>query len=355
MKITFIAPYMSGRGGTETVVSSVLNNLISHYNDLKVTLLLTEKTRDKTWINYLDNRIHIIYPKIENKLTKAFSLFSYVARKNPDLVIILGANIIPYVEKLRKIFRKKFKILSWIQISLFTKKIPNPQNVTYADYHLAISSGIKQQLKSLSVPESKIFTIYDPVKPTKATIIRSRKSQKNKNKKLLYIGRIEFKEQKNIKELLDALSLVHGNWFLDIFGSGKDLKKCQEYAKKNNINNKIKWHGWADRPWEQIKEADVLLLTSTYEGFGMVLAEAISRGLPCISSNCPVGPNDIINKNNGFLYSPGNKKQLASSIQKIVNGYTFGSIESIKSSISELYEKNYFNRFFKDLDKITNH
>ncbi|MDE9571749.1 glycosyltransferase, partial [Xenorhabdus bovienii] len=84
----------------------------------------------------------------------------------------------------------------------------------------------------------------------------------------------------------------------------------------------IFWHGWVKEPWsfvqESIVEVSSLLLTSKNEGFPMVLGEAISYGIYCISSDCQTGTTDIIKKyRNGELYPVGDVKELAHILQCI--------------------------------------
>ena len=67
-----------------------------------------------------------------------------------------------------------------------------------------------------------------------------------------------------------------------------------------------------------------LLLTSRFEGFGLVLVEAISHGIPVISSDCETGPRDIVVEGiNGYLYKPGDLKEF---VEK-VNGLAMGKLK----------------------------
>jgi UDP-D-galactose:(glucosyl)LPS alpha-1,6-D-galactosyltransferase len=78
--------------------------------------------------------------------------------------------------------------------------------------------------------------------------------------------------------------------------------------------------GWQDDPWRATGSGSALVLTSAFEGFGMILLEAISRGLPCISSDCESGPTDIIEDGkNGWLYPVANVDRLAELMQRVVD------------------------------------
>jgi UDP-D-galactose:(glucosyl)LPS alpha-1,6-D-galactosyltransferase len=220
--------------------------------------------------------------------------------------------------------------------------------VPKADYHLAISSGIARQLRELYIPQERIFTIYNPVKPAEQIIPRP-----TSKTIFLYVGRIEFEGQKRVKDLLDALRDVTGNWYLDIFGSGTDLPKCQLYAEKLGLSNRITWHGWMNEPWKYIKKATSLILTSSYEGFGMVIAEAIAHGVYCISSDCETGPEDLIQEGkNGRLYKSGHLNDLQKLLQNLINNKELPDPVEIQKSIKKFYVGHYYTNFYNALSRI---
>ncbi|MGQ0911687.1 glycosyltransferase [Acinetobacter baumannii] len=127
-------------------------------------------------------------------------------------------------------------------------------------------------------------------------------------------------------------------------------------CKKLGIDHKIIFKGWFDQPWDYIEDASCLILASQYEGLPLVLAEAISYGIPCISSDCKFGPEDIIIPSvNGGLFEVGNVDQLAHMMEKFIeNPFDFRSSKEIevKNSISKLYEENYFKNLKKLVDSL---
>jgi UDP-D-galactose:(glucosyl)LPS alpha-1,6-D-galactosyltransferase len=95
------------------------------------------------------------------------------------------------------------------------------------------------------------------------------------------------------------------------------LKKL---ALELGISDRIEWTGWVHNPWAAIKAVSALVLTSQYKGFPMVLIESLIRGIPCLSSDCPTGPADIIIPGeNGWLYPLHNISQLTVLLQRIVD------------------------------------
>ncbi|KAE9556815.1 hypothetical protein ATN96_02075 [Companilactobacillus paralimentarius] len=82
----------------------------------------------------------------------------------------------------------------------------------------------------------------------------------------------------------------------------------------------------------------------------MVLAEAISVGIPVLSVDCDSGPSDIVNEKNGILVDKDDQSAFDVSLQKFINKeYLFRDSRKIKESISNFYSENYFNSFLKSL------
>lgn len=348
MKLAFVGEAVSGFGGMETVIQDVIqafcNNLQN--TDCKMFFFCRNDKMDKAWLNGIDYTCSFSNIKLGFlRRAKHINAFSYWLEKNkPDVVVCIDVVSCLYANKARKKVGLNFPVFSWPHFSLDHKK--HAECVNYADRHLAISSGIKKQMVAHGVPESAISLIYNPVEP-KSIIIPA--TEMNEQANFIYIGRMKFEGQKRIKDLLEGLSLVEGQWHLHVLGDGSDFEKCKAYGKELNIDKRITWYGWQSKPWEvvrkEIKKVSALLLTSSFEGFPMTLLEAMSYGVPCISANCISGPEDIIQPGiNGHMYQPGDIKGLAS----LLNKYTSGNIElvhdDIPSTISEFYSSTYFDR-----------
>jgi glycosyltransferase involved in cell wall biosynthesis len=81
---------------------------------------------------------------------------------------------------------------------------------------------------------------------------------------------------------------------------------------------------------EEFSKSSIFVLSSRFEGFGLVLAEAMSCGLPCVSFDCPFGPRDIITDGeDGFLVENGNIEALSKSIEQLI------ADENLRKSMGE--------------------
>lgn len=350
MDLTFITNKITGRGGTETVLVKVLNNLAENGNNVK--LVLSNLTPNKEWLDSLDSTIKIIYPQNSSKVSRLFYFFRiFMTGPQETNYVILSPNIIKLFSKLRSFTHKKCKLISWFHFSIANQNDYDPQNIVFADYHLAISSQIAKQMVELGIKKEQIFLIFNPAEHHKLLELPAAKDNK---KHLLYVGRVQKDGQKNIQELLRAMSLVDNSILLDVYGGGEDEEICKKLCRELNISDKVKWHGWTENVWETISNQPFsLILTSKFEGLPMVFLEAMSRGIPCISANFD-GYNDVIQEPlNGTFYHLGNVEECADKI--IAMSHKDYDPKEIQQSISKFYEEQYFANLHNVLEKITNY
>lgn len=348
MKITFICNKITGRGGTETVLVKVLNGLKKRGYDVR--LVLSNLTDDKKWLSRINSQINYVYPKNDSRLGRLLffaKIFKQV--KNKETFIILSPNLVRYFSLLERISHKQVTIVSWIHFSLDHQNFFNPKVLLSADYHLAISSAIKQQLVAMGVPDNRIFLIFNPA--DMHHMFRPH-SQDNKSH-LLYIGRVQQFGQKNLAELLSGIKQVSSDIILDVYGSGKDLRQCKNQCRTLGIQNRVVWHGWSNDVWKDINfKPMALILTSKFEGLPMVFLEAMSRGIPCISADFDGYDDVVVEKVNGFSYHLGNTTQLASTIEKTSEMKFIPS--EIQNSIEKYYSDDYYDRLENSLRIIEN-
>ncbi|MBD2822509.1 glycosyltransferase [Xenorhabdus sp. 42] len=356
-KKIIIAGYnVSGFGGMETVFNSFYRLLSSSEDNYEILFVFFEdtfKNPDDKWLG----EKKFVRVKSTTKNTKlkrlhfAYKFSKLILEHKPDHIISYES-VTCYISLWARRFSfKSINIFSWCHFNLHNSY--KPKYLLLADKHLAISSGIANRLHEMGTKIDDIYTIYNPVIPKIEVIQRP-----NDKAAFLYLGRIIFDGPKNLKELFHSISKVKGNWSLDIVGSGKnqEIEKLKELAILLKIENRIKWHGWQQNPWDYVKEniknVTCLLLTSSYEGFPMVLCESISYGVYVISSDCQTGPSDIIkDKINGELYPLNDINSLTTKLQSITDGKKLPEHSIIKESIAELYENKYTDRVISILDK----
>jgi glycosyltransferase involved in cell wall biosynthesis len=128
--------------------------------------------------------------------------------------------------------------------------------------------------------------------------------------------------QKGYDLLLHSWKLVyqqHPDWHLEIYGTIAAEYKLQELAESLDITNAVHFFKPVQDIQTKYLDASIYAMSSRFEGFGMVLIEAMACGVPCVSFDCPHGPADIITHGeDGFLIENGNIKQMSDAIIHLI-------------------------------------
>ncbi|WP_336220092.1 lipopolysaccharide 1,6-galactosyltransferase [Citrobacter amalonaticus] len=346
MKIAFVGEAVSGFGGMETVIRDVIHNFQTEHAEISCEMFFfcRHDKMDKAWLKGIDYTCSFSNIRLgffrRAKHIHAFS--QWLKKTKPDVVICIDVLSCLLASKAREKSAVSFVLFSWPHFSLDHKK--HAECITWADYHLAISSGIKEQMMARGIADQNITIVYNPVSRKTDIIPQPKDSQPAV---FLYVGRMKFEGQKRIKDLLDGLSRAEGEWHLHVIGDGSDFQKCQDYGQELGIADCITWHGWQISPWEvvkhDIKNVSALLLTSSFEGFPMTLLEAMSYGIPCISSDCMSGPRDMIRPGiNGDLYPPNNIDHFTLLLNEVIAGKRKYNNNIIPATIDNFYNEVYF-------------
>ena len=156
-----------------------------------------------------------------------------------------------------------------------------------------------------------------------------------REKRIVTVGRLV--SQKNQKLLLKAFREFHeqyDDYVLEIYGDGPLKKELEEYAKKNGIEDNVKFMGEVQDIKSAIYKAKMFVLTSDYEGMPNALMEAMAMGLPCISTNCRIGGPAYLIKDgiNGILVKTGDKIALNSAMGRIAEDEKFANEIALSAS-----------------------
>ena len=136
------------------------------------------------------------------------------------------------------------------------------------------------------------------------------------NKLVISVGRLTY--QKGFERLISTWKMVnkkHPDWNLAIYGTGEEERALRNQIKESRLENVITINPPTPDIYTKMQESSILVFPSRYEGFGLVLIEAMINGVPCISFDCPYGPSDIIdNGNDGYLIPNDNIQKMVDKI-----------------------------------------
>ncbi|GBG04987.1 glycosyltransferase [Lactobacillus rodentium] len=347
MKKAIVAvPYLSGKGGTETVIKNFYEAVVANDSEIDWKLVSFGGSKYLDWIKNWEKRVYNFSDKRIIQLGAYVTIMPNLLRKiikneKPDYFIATNPVIWNLASKFKIKYSPTTKIIAWYHYSYKMKNV-NPKYLKNVDKFWAISSGIKEELEELGVPSEKINVIFNPIDLKNVPLVKRSRIHNH----FIYIGRIDYDGQKNVSELMKALNLVKEDYKVDLYGAvDSELKKeLLNLIDDKNKRKNIIFHGFSTNVWKKIKEADALVLTSKYEGLPMVLCEAASRGIVLVASDCPTGVKDIVTKNNGFLYKPGNVLELSNVLSNLLDSKSFINQKSILDSIYKFSYKNYHRK-----------
>lgn len=327
-KILFFLYSLSG-GGAERTIVNIINNLDREKYEV-ILVLGTNKNND--YKNFLRKDIKIKVLDCKKLRYSLFKLRKYILSENPDIlfstinannIILLLAKILSF-KKIPTIVREASNRTESGKVTALNKIITSLIYNLFANKVIALSEGVKNDLiNNFYVKKSKIQVIYNPIEVDNIIKMSEEKIkdfQRNQNEKIVIaVGRLV--EAKNYSTLLRAFDFVakNINARLIILGKGPLEGKLKKMCQELGISNKVNFMGFRTNPYKFMKEADLFVLSSKWEGFGHVIVEAMCVGTPVISTNCNSGPEEII-KNNvyGVLVPVGDPKALSEKIIELL-------------------------------------
>ena len=176
-------------------------------------------------------------------------------------------------------------------------------------------------LVCLTSADAKNYSYVKKVKviPNQLPFV-SQKQAELKNNVVLAAGRLV--KQKGFDILIDIVSEIRdkcGDWRFRIVGYGEEEINLKKQIKNFELDKFVEILPATDNIIKEYTDASIYALPSRFEGFGLVLIEAMACGLPIVSFDCPDGPADIIaNNEDGFLIENGNKQAFSEALLKLM-------------------------------------
>ena len=324
MKISFLAPSL-GSGGAERTIVYLSSFFAKADHDVEIVNIsstifyeLDEKVKYTTLgVNSSANNIAERFINIAKRFLRTNS---HIKQTNPDVVFCM----LPETAKFVLSLHKKGKFV------LITSERNNPELDGDNELKKKVfshSDGIVfQTLRAKEWYPQKIQqkgkVIHNAVGNELVCMVPNITSRK---KVISAVGRLT--AQKDYPTLFVAFNKVlekHPEFVLEIFGNGPDEEKLKSLAKNFGLDKNIKFMGTHKDAIIQISTSACYVMSSIYEGMPNALMEAMAVGLPCVSTDCPNGPAELIeNGKNGMLVPVGDADALADAIIIMIENPTF--------------------------------
>ncbi|WHP07363.1 glycosyltransferase [Acinetobacter corruptisaponis] len=196
---------------------------------------------------------------------------------------------------------------------------------------IGVSEGVTRDFRQLFGEKSQIKTIYNPIDVD--TILQTANEFIPEYQDyIVHVGK--FKQQKRHDILIKAYAKANVLQKLVLVGTGELMETSKQLVKELNIEDKVIFAGFQKNPYPFIKHAKLMVLSSDFEGLGLVILEAVVLGTPVISTDCPSGPSEILPSIN--LVQVGDSDLLGKKIQDAL-------------SQSENFKINLQKQFFTDV------
>ncbi len=374
MKLMFVTRIFSEKGGFERVWTDKMNALI----DLGYDICLVTTDQGTHMLPYsLNKKVHHI--DLNVRLTQKYSYrglrrvyitcsllkrfrrsFMYMLElEQPDILlgnastftdaVIKWRGHIPIIIESHGIFDRPYH-MEKMTIFKYLKAYFHRRMIGKANMVVALTREDALRWKTVNV---NVCVIPDMVHLNQSGIYSS-----CANKRVIFVGR--FDTQKGFECLVEIWKRVfvcHTDWRLDIYGEGTDSELLMSMIPSGK---NIFVHGLTSDIADRYKESSILISTSVYEPFGLVIPEAMSYGLPVISFDCPYGPRNIIsNGEDGILVENGDVKSYAEQLcqliednekrvnmgRKAISSASFFSIKNIIPLWQDAFDRVYsFNK-----------
>lgn len=321
MKICFLVADISHTGGIERVTSNLASLLLAKKQDIAIDIVSQFKSSDKLWYSFDGCNIYYLntlnYDAKPHSLKRLFRMLGNYIRIR-RFFLTHNYDFIVSQSMLNTL------LLYFAGISL--KNVLAVEHVKY-DYYNSILKIIRlhvyRQVAKVVVLTKSDKSRYDENLSKEQTIIISNPvivpeyfHSKLDNKQAIAMGRIQY--QKGFDTLTDVFEIVHKkhpDWIVNIYGDGNYKDKIEKYIKQKGLEDVVVLKGRTTDVFSVMRNSSFFILSSRFEGFGMVIAEAMTQGLPAISFDCPTGPSDIIQTNvNGILVENQNIQAMADAI-----------------------------------------
>ena len=341
MKIVYVFTTLASKGGTERIVVEKANYMAEHFG-YDVSIICCNQQPDRPNFYQLSDKVRQYYlsipyytqylykypkrlwVKISLNIRLRKKLAKTVSEINPDIVIGLGhfmANVVSTLpckaKKVIECHEARYCMSSYMGNRSFLTKIYHHYYAKRyfrtternADLVVVLTTGAKYLWRKARRVE---------IIPNFSTLAVKQYSN-CQTKRVIAAGRLG--KEKGFERLIDIWKIVsekHPDWQLDILGDGELYDSLTEKIKNDHVRN-VTLCGASNDMSQEYANSSICVVTSYFEGFSLVLIEAMKHGVPCIAFDCPYGPRNIIEDNQcGYLIKDGDIKAFAEKLSKLI-------------------------------------
>lgn len=342
MKIAYVYSTLAKTGGTERMITEKANYFVELLG-YDVTIINSFQLPGETNHFHLSSKVKQInlgilyfsqykykYPQrlwIKWKVNRLLrrSINQAVRQVDPDILIGVVQFQANLVSSIRCRSKKVFECheAKCYTLSYLGRKQPFPTKVYNKISRYFYFRSIEKTASAIVTLTKKDKLLWEKAKrveviPNFSTMPINQYSNCT-HKRVIAVGRLEW--EKGFERLIQAWNIISSrfpDWFLYIFGEGELYNDLIDLIKTYKTKN-ITIHPFSSNISQEYVNSSICAVTSYFEGFSLVILEAMKHGVPCIAFDCPFGPGEIIENNKcGYLIEDGNITRYAEKLSNLI-------------------------------------
>jgi len=370
MKIHIFIARM-GIGGAERVCVNLANEFARKGHEVHIVVLNLENDVNT---HLLEKSVQVHSLEVSRLRYSFFAMLRYVKKFKPPFLFVFGNEMAVILNKLKKLHLIRtpviVRVLNNVNISLSKEDNVSPIVENYLkkaqkqladmDHVIAQCDAMKEMLlEKKLLREDQVTRVYNPVSSdlihkTKERKVPYDKRDKDRIRQIVFIGRLD--PQKNLPHLIEAFAMVNKEMpktCLRLIGNGNLTESIKKLVEEKGLSERVYFDGVCKNMETVYSRADMIVLSSEYEGMPNCLIEGIGCGVPVVSYDCPIGPREIVVDDvNGYLVKYNDIAQLA---EKMTECLKRDWNEEIIRKTAEKFDVSYIADEYLDLFKKVNH
>jgi len=298
----------SGQGGVERAMALLAGGMLSH--GVTVDFILPRAVGDH--VGSIPKGVNIIRLNTKHTFSALVPLARYLKKERPDALLAAKHRAIVTAVLASRLAGFRGMVAGNIQTTIsagLTDSNLIKRNLYFSmmrifykwtHFIVAVSKGVADDIIQITgLPSEKVKVIYNPV-VTPNIVERAAEPLEHPWLSdgdvpvIVGIGRLT--KQKDFHTLIRAFAVVRRTrpCRLVILGDGGDRESLLSLAQEQGVLTDVDFPGFQQNPFAWLSRSSLFVLSSRWEGFGIVIVEALALGIPVVSTDCPNGPREIL-------------------------------------------------------------